>query len=229
MEYQIDLDKDGDLENFVKTINEEDFIPQIKIREYFYRCEYTFKSSKKKSNNEFCIPALKQRLATFIDYIYGENEILFRDVVTSFAKINENIGGKIYPPTIAWLNDENPCGIDIAYALSLLNIDNCCLFGDYLLYNDPDHCVHQIDCINSLLEKYGVQMETVYLTASFSVHGTRPFDNTVYLLTESKFAEDFSKTGNKNSFFNRLNYINIEAKGSYDEDITELKDILQPS
>lgn len=227
MEYTIDAVNNNDIDavNALYTVvTGKEFLNTIKVDQYTYEFEYEVNSNKT-ADDSYCIPDLREEVFPLLSLIEQNTENKLLEVVRILADLSLKIGGRIYPDTLIWKSQEIPAGFDIAYALSLYKLDNCRHFGDYLLATDPDHDVYQVDAINSLLEKYDIGDQTIYMLGSYALHGSFGNDNIMELIRSKEYSAQIKN--NASPLLDRLKAINNMAKGRYQKQLDRINAALQ--
>lgn len=229
MQYVINSESNSNAEvskKLLDLVEAPDFLGNVTIDRYTYEFPYDIKSNSSISDT-YCVDAISEEVFQLLSMVDKTSEESFSKSVNVLQELNYKIGGKIYPSILIWKNQELPALLDIAYALSLYNEKYCQLFGDFLTSTDPDHDVYQVDCVNSLLDKYGITPPTIYLLGSYALHGSFANDNIREIVGNSDFSTDLKRVDNQKLLINRLKQIDSLAKGKYKSRVQDIETLFK--
>ncbi len=229
MKYLIDAENRGlgnALDDFISFLSQPDFLKSFETDtdDYvYYGLNYIFNLIPGNDNlnsdlpiHDYAVPAIAAA-SEFPDKVLH--------IITLFTDINKKIGRRIYPCKHMWLNAEIPAGLDFAFALALYDHNRIMTLSNYLLYTDPDHQVHQVDCIDTLVQKHGITLATVTLIASYAMHGCHGYDYATDIISDSAFSNTLNEPEHARTFLARLETISKLAKspGFYDDTMDDFR------
>lgn len=210
------------IQSFMEAIDREDFLQSIEDPELEYKFDYEIYVRKTK-NDEFCIPELQEDVEKILSLLNPATEQSFLRLVRKISDCIIETNRRIYPDKMIWKKENRLAGIDFAYALALYHPVYCSHFGDYLLSTDPHQELLQYACINSLINKHGINKHTLYLLGSFSLHDAGR-DNLQKLL-RSELGTEIK--ANKQKLLERMGELNSITKKKYNQNYEEIVQALQ--